>query len=78
MTSKLTLRLQTEVIDLAKKVARKRKTSISKMVEEYFSSLKKAAHKKSIADELRGILSEKKLRAQKDDRTNYILDKGKK
>lgn len=78
MTSKLTLKLQTEVIELAKSVARKNKTSISKMVEAYFSSFKKPVRKKYIADELSGIVSEKKLRSYNDERINYILDKGKK
>lgn len=37
MQTKLTLRLEDELIDKAKRVARKRGKSLSKMVSEYFS-----------------------------------------
>lgn len=39
MQTKLTLRLEEEVINKAKRVARKRGKSLSKMVSEYFSYL---------------------------------------
>lgn len=39
MTTKLTLSLDDKIIARAKKIARKRGKSLSKMVEEYFNSI---------------------------------------
>jgi len=39
MRTKLTLRIDTEVIDLAKKIARERNLSVSKLFEEHIALL---------------------------------------
>lgn len=45
MQSKLTLRLEEELINKAKKLARKRGKSLSRMVAEYFSHIIKEEYK---------------------------------
>lgn len=47
MTTKLTLSLDDQVISRAKKIARQRGKSLSKMVEEYFRSIQVKKTKKS-------------------------------
>ncbi len=75
MNNKLTLSLKAEVIESAKRYASKRKTSVSALVENYFIQLTSQKKKKYVADELAGILDEKKLRKLKDDRINHWLNK---
>ena len=75
MNTKLTLSLNSQVIEEAKKYASKKQTSISSLVENYFRSLTSKKKKRYVADELSGIMSEKKLRSLKDPRINHYLDK---
>ncbi len=61
METKLTLRLDKDVIEKAKKIAKKKNTSLSEMVERYFQVLiteKNTQPQKSLSltDELAGIL----------------------
>ncbi len=48
MTTKLTLSISEEVISNAKKVAKKKNTSVSKIVEEYLRKISKSLDEKSI------------------------------
>ncbi|HSV55826.1 MAG TPA: DUF6364 family protein [Magnetospirillaceae bacterium] len=62
MESKLTLKLDEAVIDQAKKYAVKRKTSLSKLVEEYFKELsgsesRQPAYVHPVVREISGIIS---------------------
>ncbi|MEO8146360.1 MAG: DUF6364 family protein [Bacteroidia bacterium] len=74
MNSKLTLKLDTEIIKLAQSVSKEKGKSVSKLLEEYFKSFKKHSSKKSIATKWAGIAGEKKLRSLNDDRLNHILN----
>lgn len=61
METKLTLRLDKDVIEKAKKIAKKKNTSLSEMVERYFQILITEKHTQpqkslSLTDELAGIL----------------------
>ena len=64
MTSKLTLRLDSKVISKAKKTARRRGVSVSRMVEDYFKSVarqQEAQSKESpVLSEISGVLSNKR------------------
>ena len=81
METKLTLRLDKEVIDSAKKYAKEHNRSLSGMVENYFRNLSaKSSNSKKhspIVESLRGILSENDLEkfAQEDERARYIIKK---
>ena len=75
MNTKLTLSLNAQVIEEAKKYAARKQTSISAMVENYFRSLTSRKKKRYVADELAGIMNEKKLRSLNDPRINHYLDK---
>lgn len=60
MNSKLTLKLDTETIEAAKKYADQNKTSLSKLIEYYFQSVIKKRGRKAKIDplvkELSGIV----------------------
>ena len=75
MNTKLTLSLNSDVIEEAKKYASRKQTSISSLVENYFRSLTSPKKKRYVADELSGIMNEKKLRSLNDPRINNHLDK---
>lgn len=65
METKLTLRLDKEVVEQAKAYARKNKTSLSKMVEHYFEHLygKKKENRSNIVpkvQQLMGIVKDNK------------------
>jgi hypothetical protein len=81
MEAKLTLKLDKTVIDSAKQYAKEHNRSLSKLVENYFSSLssKRNYPKKhsSVVESLTGILSEDDLKkiAKEDERARYILHK---
>jgi hypothetical protein len=71
MDSRLTLHLNKEVIDQAKKYAREHQVSLSTLVEHYLlkitsSSQESPVSQGSIVDELSGILSLKEMRNEKD------------
>ena len=81
MEVKLTLKLDKSTIDLAKQYAKKNKSSLSRMVENYFRNISSEQdHTKnhsSVVESLTGILSEDDLRkfAGEDERARYILTK---
>ena len=71
MQTKLTLRLEKELIDIAKQEAKKNGKSLSQMVADYFSFIKKSSpHKKKvhtpITGSLKGILKSKTALSKKD------------
>jgi hypothetical protein len=59
MTTKLTLSIDTRVIDEAKKFSRKKGISISKLVEGYLQQISKSDKKprKYLVDEMIGVIS---------------------
>ena len=81
METKLTLRLNDNVIERAKKYARNHKISLSKMVESYLDSvtkLKEIDEKKSITplvDSLIGVIDLPAGYDYKKDYRDYIADK---
>ncbi len=72
MTTKLTLRLDDELIRQAKKTAKNKGVSLSRIVEDYFRSLtileKKVTTESMVLSEISGVLSSgagtKKLREE--------------
>lgn len=66
MTSKLTLRLDSKVISKAKKTARRRGVSVSRMVEDYFKSVARQQERQikesPVLSEISGVLSNKRTR----------------
>jgi len=72
MTTKLTLRLDEKLIDQAKKTARAKGVSLSRIVEDYFRSLvarkEKETPESPVLTEISGVLSSsavsKKFRAE--------------
>ena len=81
METKLTLKLDKAAIDSAKLYAKKHKSSLSSMVENYFRNLSSEhsypTKHSSVVESLTGILSEDDLKkiAQEDERARYILTK---
>jgi hypothetical protein len=79
MNSKLTLKLDKDIIDSAKNYAKKRNVSLSKMVEKYFMSLgeKKKARKEyaPLVFELSGIIRLDPEYDFKDDYGRYLSKK---
>ena len=80
MEVKLTLKLSKSVIEKAKQYAKKRKRSLSKLVEDYFtilSSKDPAENTKisPIVGELAGIISEKDVVNWKNGYTRYLKKK---
>ena len=79
MEVKLTLKLDKAAIDSAKQYARKNKSSLSRMVENYFRNLSSEHNypikHSSVVESLTGILSEDDLRkfAGEDERARYII-----
>ena len=61
MTTKLTLRLDDELIKLAKKAAQDKGVSLSRIVEDYFRSLtvrrEKATAESPVLSEISGVIS---------------------
>jgi hypothetical protein len=78
---KLTLKLDGGVIARAKALAKKRGTSVSRMVEEYFSEISPAApsaregSSHPIVDSLAGIVKVPANFDWKKERTKYLLKK---
>jgi hypothetical protein len=57
MTTKLTLSLDDKIVVKAKKIAARKRTSISKLVSNYFEKLPDDKDKKQVnLDEIRGVL----------------------
>jgi len=81
MEAKLTLKLDKTAIDSAKQYAKKNKSSLSRMVENYFRNLSSEHNypvkHSPVVESLTGILSEADLEkiASEDERARYILTK---
>jgi hypothetical protein len=80
MDTKLTLRLDKEVIDKAKGYARDRGTSLSHLVETYFAGLTQSnatsGEKSSgLVAELAGLLADKEVDISKEGYTRYLARK---
>ena len=78
MDTKLTLKLEEAVIEQAKRIARKRGTSLSKMVENYLKSLADPEEKKEEITPLVSSLSGVIRLEEQDYRksyTDYLTDK---
>jgi len=80
MVTKLTLKLDREAIEQAKKYAESRRMSLSKIVERYFKSLadEEKAEKPGyppLIKELSGIIRIKGDEDIQDEYTNYLIDK---
>jgi hypothetical protein len=79
METKLTLKLDQEIINSAKKYAENNNRSLSKLVEDYFKNLLSEKTQKEeyppLVRKLSGIISENDLRrlSKDDDRAKYIL-----
>ena len=65
MTTKLTLSIDTRVIDEAKKFSRKKGISISKLVEGYLQQISKSDKnpQKYLVDEMIGVISDNTITA---------------
>jgi hypothetical protein len=79
MNTKLTLKLDNDVISRAKKYARERKTSLSKMIESYLDYVTKPEPDDSeitpLVKSLSGIISLPEDYDYKKDRTEYLVKK---
>jgi hypothetical protein len=79
METKLTLKLDQQVINSAKKYAENNNRSLSKLVEDYFKNLLSENRQKEeyppLVKKLSGIISENDLSklSQDDERVKYIL-----
>jgi hypothetical protein len=79
MNTKLTIKLDDDVITRAKTYAKKRKTSLSKMIESYLDSVTKPDSKKvkitPLVKSLSGVISLPLDYDYKKDRTDYLTKK---
>lgn len=80
MATKLTLSLDSKVIEAAKRYSEKKGTSISKMVEEYLRRITLSDHKKKITKnslmDLKGILGKVPPDFDfKEERFKYLMEK---
>jgi antitoxin component of RelBE/YafQ-DinJ toxin-antitoxin module len=79
MNTKLTLKLDEEVIEKAKAYAERQGVSLSRMVESYFSGLTKAEEAKSrptgLVAELAGLLTGVQVEDEKSAYAEYLTKK---
>jgi hypothetical protein len=79
MDTKLTIKLDNEVITRAKSYAKRRKTSLSKMIESYLDSVTKPDSKgheiTPLVKSLSGVISLTDDFDYKKDRTDYLIKK---
>lgn len=80
MVTKLTLKLDKEAIEQAKRYAERRRVSLSKIVERYFKSLADEEQPEKteyspLVKELSGIINLKGNADIKDEYTDYLIDK---
>ena len=79
MDTKLTIKLDDEVITRAKRYAKYRKTSLSKMIESYLDSVTKPDSKKikitPLVKSLSGVISLPDDYDYKKDYTDYLIRK---
>lgn len=78
MDTKLTLKLESEVIEKAKKYAKQNKTSLSRMIENYLKSITgtapKAVEITPLVESLSGVINLKESDYKKS-YTDYLSDK---
>ena len=75
MDTKLTLKLDPDIINRAKNYAAKHGTSLSAMVENYFESLTAKKKKKYLSDELAGCIKNQSHLSDEDIKDMYLKDK---
>lgn len=80
MDAKLTLKLDKEAIDRARRYAERRGMSLSKVVESYFLRLTESAEAlreqpTGVVAELAGVLSGAEIGDPKEEYTDYLLEK---
>lgn len=79
MNAKLTLSLEKHVIDEAKKYARRRRKSLSKMVESYLRQVARAEMEENaitpLVAELSGILDSDKAERRRKEYGDYLAEK---
>lgn len=81
MQAKLTLRIESELIANAKKVAEERNTSLSRMVSDFFGALTQDAPTQEIADlppttkSLHGVLSGAAVGDAKEEYRRFLGEK---
>ena len=80
MDTKLTIKLDNDVISRAKRYAQQRKTSLSKMIESYLDSVTKPEYDDNIeitplVKSLSGVISLPEDYDYKKDRTEYLIRK---
>ncbi|WP_305046548.1 DUF6364 family protein [Geoalkalibacter sp.] len=79
MNAKLTLSLEKQVIDEAKKYARRRRKSLSKMVESYLRQVARAEMEENaitpLVAELSGILDPDKAERRRKEYGDYLEEK---
>jgi hypothetical protein len=79
MNTKLTIKLNDDVITRAKTYAKHRKTSLSKMIESYLDSVTKPESKgieiTPLVKSLSGVITLKDDYDYKKDRTDYLIKK---
>jgi hypothetical protein len=79
MNTKLTIKLDDDVITRAKTYAKRRKTSLSRMIESYLDSVTKPESKgieiTPLVKSLSGVITLKDDYDYKKDRTDYLIKK---
>jgi macrodomain Ter protein organizer (MatP/YcbG family) len=79
MNTKLTIKLDDDVITRAKTYAKRRKTSLSRMIESYLDSVTKPESNKieitPLVKSLSGVITLKDDYDYKKDRTDYLIKK---
>lgn len=79
MDTKLTLKLDSEIIQEAKLYAKESNTSLSKLIENYLSALTNKNQKKRkvnpIVKSLTGIISLDEKKEYQESYTKYLIDK---
>lgn len=81
MQTKLTLRIDSELIESAKNVAKERDISLSRMVSDYFGALTQDTPSKEIVDlppttkSLHGILKGASVRDAKEEYQRFLEEK---
>ncbi len=79
MDTKLTLKLDKEIINRAKDYAESKKISLSKLIESYLQLLTKESSSKDkispLVESLSGVIELPKKYDDKDDYSNYLTEK---
>lgn len=79
MDTKLTLKLDKEIINRAKDYAESKKISLSKLIESYLQLLTKESSSKDkispLVESLSGVIELPKKYDDKDDYANYLTEK---